>query len=62
MKVYNVAGVIVRTLVDEHKEKGYYAVEWDRRNDEGRLIPAGMYFCKLIAATCTKTRKLIVIQ
>lgn len=62
VKVYNVAGAIVRTLVDEHKEKGYYVVEWDRRNDEGRLIPAGMYFCKLKTAVYTKTRKLVVIQ
>ncbi|MCK4584499.1 T9SS type A sorting domain-containing protein, partial [candidate division WOR-3 bacterium] len=62
VKVYNVAGAIVRTLVDEYKEKGYYAVKWDRRNDEGRLIPAGMYFCKLKTVTCSKTRKLIVIQ
>ncbi|GAI94495.1 unnamed protein product, partial [marine sediment metagenome] len=30
--------------------------------DEGKLIPAGMYFCKLKSAVYTKTRKLVVIQ
>jgi len=62
LKVYNIAGGLVRTLVDESKEKGCYVAKWNRRSDNAKKLPAGVYFCELKAEGFTNTKKLIVIQ
>lgn len=49
LKVYDIAGRIVRTLVDEHQEAGSRSVRWDRRDDSGKEVANGVYFCHLNA-------------
>jgi hypothetical protein len=44
--VYNVAGRLVRELVNEHKKPGLYSVEWDGSDSGGRRA-AGVYFVRL---------------
>jgi len=62
LKVYDVAGKLVRTLKDERLEPGYYAVNWDVADDMGRLVGAGVYFCKFAAGDFDATRKLVVTK
>ena len=47
LKVYNVVGDLVRTLVREEKSPGNYTAIWDGRNDKGRLVSSGVYFYTL---------------
>ncbi|MFN3871700.1 MAG: T9SS type A sorting domain-containing protein [Ignavibacterium sp.] len=49
LKVYDVLGNEIRTLVDEHKEAGKYEVEFNA-ND----IPSGIYIYKLTITTDSK--------
>ena len=48
LKVYNVVGEFVRTLVREEKSQGNYTAIWDGRNDKGQLVSSGVYFYTLI--------------
>lgn len=57
MKVYNVLGQEVETLVNEHKEAGRYEVEFD-----GSKLTSGVYFYRLTAGTLVSTKKSLVVK
>jgi hypothetical protein len=47
MKVYDVAGRCVKTLVDGIKNPGIYLVDWKGDDHKGRNLPTGVYFIRL---------------
>jgi flagellar hook assembly protein FlgD len=47
LRVYDVLGNEVATLVNEEKSAGTYEVEFNRHSDEGRNLPSGVYFYQL---------------
>jgi hypothetical protein len=63
LKVYNVAGQLVRTLVDEAQSpEQVKPVIWDGRNDAGQSVSSGVYFYKLVAKGFTQTKKLVLLK
>jgi hypothetical protein len=57
LKVYDVLGNEVATLVNEEKETGIYEVEFDATG-----ITSGIYFYKLQAGNFVETKKMLVIK
>jgi M6 family metalloprotease-like protein len=49
LKVYNIAGQRVRTLIDEVKKAGYYRVVWDGQGNNNRRLASGVYFLRIEA-------------
>ena len=47
LRIFNIRGQIVKTLVDEDKSPGYYSVVWDGTNDNGDEVSSGVYFCQM---------------
>lgn len=62
LKVYDLAGGIVRILVDERQKPGYYSVIWDGRDSNGRRAASGVYFYRLAAREYESTRKMILLR
>jgi hypothetical protein len=62
LKIYNILGQKVRTLVDEPKRAGNYEVIWDGRDDSGKEVSSGIYFYQLRAGDYKQTRKLVLIR
>jgi hypothetical protein len=63
LRVYNVAGQLVRTLVDEVQAPDRVRpVTWDGRNSAGQSVSSGVYFYKLTTAGFTKTRKMVLLK
>ncbi|MCD5383835.1 T9SS type A sorting domain-containing protein [candidate division WOR-3 bacterium] len=62
LNIYDIAGRLVRTLVDERKRPGHYLVKWDGRDDSGRKVVSGVYFYRLTAGEFVKTQKMVRIQ
>lgn len=60
--VYNVAGRLVRTLVDQAQPSGRYSVTWDGRDQAGRQAPAGVYLYRLQAPERTATRRMTLVR
>jgi hypothetical protein len=56
LKVYNLLGQEVASLVDDKKEAGYYQVEW-RPNSA-----SGIYFYRLQAGDFVQTKKLLLLK
>jgi hypothetical protein len=57
LKVYDVLGNEIATLVNEEKPAGIYEVEFDAAS-----LPSGIYFYKLKAGDFIETKKMIVIK
>ena len=57
LRVFDVLGQLVQTLVDEEKEPGRYSVTW---NAPG--MPSGVYFCRMSAGDFVQTQKLVLAK
>ncbi|HEX5132752.1 MAG TPA: FlgD immunoglobulin-like domain containing protein [Candidatus Krumholzibacteria bacterium] len=63
LKVYNVAGELVRTLVNGERAPGsVHRVAWDGRNDTGQSVSSGIYFYKLVTNDMTQTKKMVLLK
>jgi hypothetical protein len=62
LRVYDVHGRLVRTLVDSIVEGGSKSVTWDSRDDRGSLVATGVYFYRFDAPGFSETRKLTVMK
>ena len=62
-RVYDVAGRLVRSLVNEDLAEGQQSVRWDGPTDNtGQRVGAGVFFYRIIAGGWHSERKLIVLQ
>jgi M6 family metalloprotease-like protein len=62
LKIYNIRGQLVRTLVDEDKPGGDYLLLWDGRDDGGEAVPSGIYFYKLTAGSSSQVKKMVLLK
>lgn len=60
--VYDVAGRLVRSLVEGTIDSGVHGVSWDGRDDRGQRVAAGMYVYRLQADGVDLKQKLVVIH
>jgi len=62
LKVYNVAGQLVRTLVNGTKDAGSYTITWDGKNDRGGAVASGIYFYKMETKDFSQTKKMVMLR
>ncbi len=63
LKVYDLLGRVVATLVNEHKQAGNYKATLNVGHIErSREMASGIYFYRLQAGTYNQTRKLILMK
>jgi serine protease len=65
LKIFNIIGQEVRTLVNGRKDAGQYQLQWDGKDDFGRSVASGIYFYKLSISggeNLTLTRKMILMK
>jgi hypothetical protein len=64
LKVYDILGREVKTLLHEVKSAGVQSVRWDGTNSNGIKVGKGIYFCFLkiqtAQASYTKTKKMLL--
>jgi len=62
LAIYDVAGRLVRTMVDGQLEAGSHRVEWRGTDDSGRMNLPGVYFARLETQGFTQTRKILYLR
>jgi hypothetical protein len=62
LRIYNVAGQLVRTLASGNKPAGCYTTRWDGRDQLGKPVAAGVYLYRLDAGSFAATNKLVVVR
>jgi len=62
LKVYDILGNEIATLVNEEQPAGSYEVEFTSHSGEARNLPSGVYFYRLQAGNYSKTMKMLLLR
>ena len=62
LKIYNLLGQEVKTLINESKKAGYHQIIWDGRNNNGVKVGSGIYIYRIQAGDFVKTKKMVLIK
>jgi hypothetical protein len=62
LKLYNLLGRKVRTLVEAEMVPGNYQATWDGRDDRGEDLASGIYLCKLRSGPWLDSKKMVLLK
>jgi len=62
LTVYDSSGRLVKTLFEGVAAKGTYRVCWEGRDESGRPLPSGAYFCVMEGGGHQQVRKLMMLK
>jgi len=62
IRIYDVAGRLVHTLIEETLRAGHHELAWNGRDDSGRALSSGIFFCRLEAEDFIESRKMILLR
>ncbi|NIV92987.1 T9SS type A sorting domain-containing protein [candidate division KSB1 bacterium] len=62
LKIYNMMGQEVKTLVDENQPAGQYTVQWDATNNFGTKVSSGLYVYVIKAGDFVKSNRMTLLK
>ncbi|MBN1350355.1 T9SS type A sorting domain-containing protein [candidate division KSB1 bacterium] len=62
LKIYNLLGQVIRVLVDDISNPGFYKIAWDGMDSDGSQVESGIYFCQMRCGQFVSTRKLVLVR
>ncbi|MDQ7063556.1 MAG: FlgD immunoglobulin-like domain containing protein [candidate division KSB1 bacterium] len=62
LKIYNLKGQLVRTLVKGYQGAGAYSVTWDGRDDQGQAVASGVYLYQFRAGEEVEVRRMLLLR
>ena len=62
LKVYDLRGRVVRTLIDDIRAPGVHTAFWNGQDDSGRGVASGVYLYRLGAGDFSQTRKMVLLK
>jgi len=62
LKIYNIRGQLVRTLVDGFTEAGRHQAVWNGTDEAGTKVASGVYFCRFSANGFVEVKKMALVR
>lgn len=62
IKIYNMLGQEVRTLVNEQRNEGNHSIIWNGKDNSGNQLASGTYIYRIKAGDFTSTKKMILLK
>lgn len=62
LKIYNILGQHIRTLVDKDMAPGHYSISWDATDNSGRSVATGIYLYRLEVGAKFQTKKMLLLK
>ncbi|MDM7916209.1 MAG: FlgD immunoglobulin-like domain containing protein [Candidatus Eisenbacteria bacterium] len=62
LAIHDVGGRMIQTLTMRSQRAGDHSLVWDGKDEEGRSVPAGVYFCRLTTAGQTATARIVKVD
>ena len=62
IKVYNVSGQLVATLIDSYQPQGHHFVKWNGKDAAGKAVTSGMYLVKMVTGDFNQVNKMTLLR
>ena len=62
IRIYDLKGRLVNTLVSKDQTAGYKAIKWAGVDDKGKPVSAGLYLYTLEAGDLRQTKKMVLLK
>ncbi|GEM_PF-2497882 len=62
LEIYDILGREIIKLDDRYRKEGSYNIIWDGKDNNGRQIPSGIYFCRLQAGKFYEVMNMALIR
>jgi hypothetical protein len=62
ISIYDIAGRLIRTMVNQQKKPGLHSVTWNGKDKYGSPVGLGIYFCRLQSKNWSSIRKLVLLR
>jgi predicted CXXCH cytochrome family protein len=62
IKIYDITGREVYTLVNQKMQPGNYIATWTSVNMEGKSVASGVYFYRIVAGDFVESKKMILVR
>jgi hypothetical protein len=62
LRIYDVSGRLVRTLVDKSLPAGTRSVYWNGRDDAGQSVASGVYYYELVVGDQRQSRRMLLLK
>lgn len=60
--IYDISGKLVTTLINKEQSTGWYEIQWNGTNQNGKEVPGGVYLSRVSVGNEVKTNKLILLK
>jgi photosystem II stability/assembly factor-like uncharacterized protein len=66
LKIFNLLGQEIKTLVNDYMDAGFYSVQWNGSNNTNTLVSSGVYICRVEFTSKSKqiaeSQKMVLLQ
>lgn len=62
LKIYNIKGELVRTLINSPLSKGDHKILWDGKDQNQKKVSSGVYFYKMQSGTYSEQKKMLLLK
>jgi hypothetical protein len=62
LRIYNIVGQVVKTLVGDRQAAGRYQVRWNGTDDRGVAVSSGIYFYQVSAGKFQDVKRLMLLK
>ena len=62
VKIYNIKGEEITTLINEQRNAGDYQILWDGKDQLGKSMPTGIYICQIRSQSATENARMLLIR
>lgn len=62
LRVFDLQGRVVRTLIQGEAVAGGHSVEWDGRDSGGRILPSGLYVIRLESGVRAESARVLMVR
>jgi hypothetical protein len=62
IKIYDITGRLVKTIANGKMSQGYHQIEWNSKDETGKVVPPGIYVLQVVTNGKSETKKLSVMN
>ena len=62
LRIFDLQGARVRTVLDEVVTAGRHTASWDGRDDRGRPVASGVYMVRIVGAEVSGSGKVVLLR